>query len=271
MVELIQPNAPLSWGGGPVWGSGTWGGTGDLVTQLPPALRLTKAGFAQRVETAKRIFSDGRHSWGDEVDDREAIVEGLVETASRAEMLVLMDTLRHRCQIPGQRLRIDAGRFLALTRLREFEDEPLPGFDRAVTKLRLVWQCDNPYWQAETEQVRTVELSGNTDFEVSLGLPRCLRGQHPRITVTAEPFLALGTFTLESLTDGGLQFRYSDPLLINGASAVIDCAAGTVTRGSTNTLRYFEGEFLRLLDGVNTLRYTGIACTLEFRWRHQWL
>lgn len=266
MVELIRPNP--AWGAG-TWNSGTWAAG---LYELPPGLRLTKVGFSQRVDTAKRAFSDGRFSFGDEVDDREAVVEGFIEASSRAAMLALIDELHNVCQVPGQRLRIDNGRFLQLTRLKEFENEPPPTWNRTVSEVRIVWQCDDPFWKSESTEVRTVTLTGNTTFNLDLtGLPPNLRGQFPVISITAPNLQPIASAKLENLSDGGLQFRLSDPGLISNVTAVIDCRVGTVSIAGANRARYFEGEFLRLVDGVNQLRYTGTACTLRFEWRHQWL
>ena len=266
MIELIRPEP--GWGSG-YWGAGYWGAG---VYELPPGLRLTEVGFSQRVETAKRVFSDGRFSFGDEVDHREAVVEGNVECLSRAEMLALSTTLHNLCQLPNLRLRVDAGQFLKLTRLKEIENDPPPGWDRTVSRLRITWQCDDPFWYSESTEVRTFNLEGNSTFSIDLtGLPANLRGQFPVISITAPNLQPIASARLENLSDGGLQWRYTDPGLTSNVTAVIDGRSGSVSISGSNRIRYFEGEFLRLVDGVNQLRYTGSACTLKLEWRHRWL
>jgi len=269
-TELVAPGSGV-WGEGS-WGTGVWGGGGDVVYTFPSGIALKENTFEQRIEKSKRIFSDGRMSFGEEVDDRDAVLEGLVDADTRLELLALLDDMRYRCQGPNQRLRINSGHFLNVAKLSKFEDEPERGFDRTVSRLRIVWQCDDPFWYSESLQSQSVSMAGNGTFTIDLSaLPKCLRGQHPLITVTAPVYLPLPTFTLANTTDGGLQFRYADPLLTLGKSALIDCAAGTVVRDGASSIRYFDGEFLRLVPGVNTFTYTGTACTLLFSWRHRWL
>lgn len=271
-VELIT-SGPI----GGLYESGTYElslfGGEDQTFQLPVGLTLKDNSFETKVERQDLLFADGRFSTGEEIDERKLVVEGYVEADDRAAHLALMQDLRYRCSLPGQRLRINSGQYINLARLRSFDDEPETGWDRTLSKVKIEWQVDDPFWYSETEQVRTFSLSGDGSFSVDLSaFPNCNRGQHPKIKISSPVFLPVATFQLTNTSDGGLTLRYGDPYLGFGNYATIDCVAGTATRSDgTNTIRYLEGEFLRLLGGVNNFAYVGPACDLEFRWRPRWL
>lgn len=271
MLEIYRP--AVGYGDGSLWGHFGWGQAG-WTYEMPCGLRLVDNSFAAKVRTMDREFSDGAFSWGDEIQDREVIVEGTVDADSRADLLTTLDEMRWRADHPGTRLRVDSGHYINLTRLKEFEDTPPPGFDRSVSDVSMRWQCDDPFWYRDTKEARTYELSGDSLIQLNngseLGLKPNRHGQHPIIRFTAG-LLPMGVVGLRNASDGHLQFRYSDPEFAAGKTVVIDCIEGRCYRGVVNTNRYFEGEFLRLMPGTNWLYYTGGPCTLKVEWRPRWL
>ncbi|MBN9415978.1 MAG: hypothetical protein J0I12_11105 [Candidatus Eremiobacteraeota bacterium] len=273
-VELLQS------GGGSRYGEGVFGlsiyGGGDAVVQLPVGLVLKDNSFEAKIDRQDLMFADGRVSYGEEIEERKLVVEGYVDADDRAAHLALMNQIRYQACLPGQRLRINTGHYINLARLRSLDDEPVEGMDRTVARVKIEWQVDDPFWYAESEETRTFAMGGNGSFQIDLSsLPNCHRGQHPQITISSPVFLPVGTSQITNVTDGGLTCRYGDPYLGFGNSATIDCVAGTVTRldgtTKTNTIRYFEGEFLRMVPGLNDFSYVGPACTLTFKWRPRWL
>lgn len=272
MARLLY-GAPTIYGTTP-WGTGVWG-SGDIL--LPDALLLTNNNQDIKADTWSLLFADGSASAGDEVKGRQAVLEGTFGALDRAAFRQLCDELRYTCSQPNLKLQlVPGGGYLNLGRLLGVDEDPERLMDWTVAKCRITWQCDDPFWYAEQMQTVTFNLTGNTTLTVeagrNVGLPECWRGVHPLITVVSPGFLTVNTFTLRNVTDGGLQLRYSDPQLKNGKSATIDCIAGTATRDDgTNTLRYMEGEFLRLLTKRNTLEYEGTSCTLTISWRPRWL
>ena len=269
-VELLQS------GDGGVYGTGVFGlslyGAGDSI-KLPIGLTLKDNSFENKVDRQDLLFADGRVSYGEEVEEKKLVVEGYVEADDRAAHLALMNQLRYQASIPGQRLRINSGHYINLARLRSFDDEAETAWDRTLAKVKIEWQVDDPFWYSEDEETRTFSMGGDGTFSIDLSsLPNCYRGQHPQITIGSPVFLPVATFQLTNDSDGGLSCRYGDPYLGFGNSATIDSVYGTVTRSDDeNTIRYFEGEFLRLVPGVNNFSYEGPACDLTFTWRHRWL
>ena len=256
------------------WGSFVWGvdPLGGSSYSLPSTLIFRADEQEMRLDTNTLAFADGAKTTGEELKDRRVSVEGMVASATRAAQLDLLDEIKYQIHRPNLRLTFDDGRYINLTKCRKFEADPEEITGRKIHNVRIEWQVDDPFWYATAEETRTFTVLGNTSFSVDAltGLKKCMRGQSPLITVTSTPLGSLPTFTLANSSDGGLQFRYSDPDLTLGQAVKIDCRAGTVTRGGANTIRYFEGEFMRLL-AADTLVYTGQPATIQFTWQHRWI
>lgn len=263
---------------GGTWGAGVWGTAlaGSGAYELPGCLVLGDNNVDTKTDTWSLVFADGSYSAGDEVKPRQAILTGTFMQPDRATFRALCDELRYRCSVPGLKLQVNPGAYLNLSHMLSFDEDPAELWDWTVAKVRVSWHCDDPFWYATTPEVRTVSLSGPGTFFIEAGPGAGLRQNHrgvcPQITCTAPGFLPVASFTLRNDTDDGLQLRYSDPYLKNGNSATIDCVQGTATRSDgQNTIRYLEGEFLRLLTRTNRFTYDGPECTLTFSWIPRWL
>lgn len=260
------------------YGEGAWGefiwGLVDEPYYLPAALVLDAEDQRFRIETHERTFSDGSHSEGEELRPRDVRISGRFWSETREAQQQLLAELRSRCAKPDQRLHAYSNAYLKLARLDSFRAEPEPMTDRVMHQVEAVWQCDDPFWYRTTTEVRTYNLSGDSLIKINLGASSGLwpnqRGSHPVIRLTAG-LTPLGPIVLRNATDQHLQFRYSDPEMGPGKSAVIDCHQGRCYRGAVNTNRYMEGEFLRLLSSENWLYYTGGPCTMRLEWRPRWL
>lgn len=79
-------------------------------------------------------------------------------------------------------------------------------------------------------------------------------------------------FKLENETDSARELRIQDALNLNGTTVTIDCANGTVKRGTTDIISKFSGLFLRLLGGrSNLFKYTGANCTITVQYYESWI
>lgn len=274
MIALYLTGGPevASYGEG-AWGEFHWGAA-DTPFYLPPALVLDSEDQRLRIETHDRAFSDGSVSAGDELRSREVRISGRFWSETRAQQQQLLAELRSRCAKPDQRLHVYSDAFLRVSRMDGFRADPEPLTDRVMHQVSVTWQCDDPFWYSTSTEVRTYDLAGDSLIKINLGPSSGLRpnqrGSHPVIRVTAG-MLPLGSFSLRNATDQHLQFRYSDPELGPGKTAVIDCFEGRCYRGAVNTNRYMEGEFIRLLSAENWLYYSGGPCTLRLEWRPRWL
>jgi hypothetical protein len=130
-------------------------------------------------------------------------------------------------------------------------------YDAANYELKLLVTDPYVYKHTATSDTITVDSSPKTDTvsNDANGAP-----VYPVITVTADT--TISSLTVENLSDvpegasDGLQFTYLDPNFVNTDELIIDCQNGTVEREGTNTIRYFSGNFIRLLTGNNSIKVT---------------
>jgi hypothetical protein len=268
MVTLFRTGSS-TWGSW-VWGAGAWG-----VSSFSLPATLTFRGDDQDVkfDTWEHAFGHGGASEGDEIKSKQVTVSGKVWATSRASGEALVALLKHECAKPNQRLSLDGGAtYIKVAKLKSFDPRPRELSDRTFFELTITWRCDDPFWYG-SQETRSFSPIGNTLLSVDAmtGLRECRFGQSPVITITAPSLSSVPSVTLTNLSDESLQIRYSDPLLRNGASVAIDCYNGTVTRSDgSNTIQYFEGEWLRLL-GVDSIQYQGLAASISFSWPHRWI
>ncbi len=88
---------------------------------------------------------------------------------------------------------------------------------------------------------------------------------HPIIGLHAQG--TCSDVTVTNTTDDSLLFDYDDSGLTVGLETVIDCRYGTLLRGVTNTAAYFQGAFLKLLPGDNTITYKGANCDVKLKYQ----
>jgi len=139
----------------------------------------------------------------------------------------------------------------------------------AKSKATLELFCPDPFWYADdetTEDTWTVSASPDTNDIMNKGNIDVF----PVIEITAAADLS-GGIEIENQSDGSVLFSYVDSNFTSGKKLTIDCVNGTVDLDGTDTFRFFEGQFLRLLAGSNTLQYTGGDCSIVVKHRDRWL
>ena len=254
-------------------GAARVGDRGD-VYPLPRGLLLVEDDQAGRYRSVERLLTDGEAVDGFwNVDARNVEVKGMVLSDDPG---VQRDLLR---EIGVQSVRHDlklrhefgpAASCVHLAKLKEYQRKHVELSGKTLTEVSLRWRAADPTWQEARIRSCRVEMPGNGTFEVEAG--RTLES-HPQIQVIAsDPVHGVGDLRLTCLDDGRW-LAYRDPnYLLAGASVIIDCKAGTVTRASGgNALHYASGTFLRLRAGTNRFRYEGGPCLLIFTWNVRWL
>lgn len=123
-----------------------------------------------------------------------------------------------------------------------------------------------PFWVASTasQDLETTAVAGDTfSHEVNT-----IGSAYAKPTITIMAYAALSYISLENTTtDEKLSFSGT---VLSSAALVIDCDAGTVTNSSANAIADFSGEFLRVINGTNTLEYTGLDCGITYDWSERW-
>lgn len=161
----------------------------------------------------------------------------------------------------------DSDRYINVESMNLRSHEHLTNYERSRGELELF--CPDPFWYDEdetTEPTWTVTSSPDTEAVFNTGNVDVF----PVIEITAGADLS-GGIELKNETDGNALFTYIDSSFTSGKVLTVDCVDGTVDLDGTNTVRFFEGQFLRLLAGSNSLQYTDGNCSIVVKHRDRWI
>lgn len=251
----------------------------DIFFTLSEAVIVERLEHSAKSEIFDLAYSHGSKTQGGWVKPRTFTISGTILSPDRYTNDNIMDQLRYFLSKPNLRVFPDGygSKFLNVAEFVDFSTTWVERMDHEISKFTCSMRCDDPFfydfnysqilWNVYTEGIETFSFNTGSGE----GKPDCHYGQSPIITITADKFENVPSFTLKNTSDEDLQIRYSDPGLVAGEFVIIDCQKGTVSRGSTRTDRFLEGEFLRLVNGENVFEYVGAACTISVLWRPRWL
>ena len=235
---------------------------------LPKTFELRSDPTGRRTSLMEMAFTHGAKDVSDSMFTPKFIeVSGKIWAASDAEYNVKWDALaehliKDNIQIETRGRRINLKKVVGIT-----HDYPLP-LAYPYGEVTISFEAADPFWySAVAVQKEIIITSSPKLFEWDIG------GQMetwPLITIanTANNY----DFTLINKTDANRTFRIIDPLAAAATTIYIDCAAGTVLRGTTNDISKFSGLFLRLLGSrANEFSYTGANCTLTMIYFNSWI
>jgi phage-related protein len=162
----------------------------------------------------------------------------------------------------------DRGRRIKVLKAVEIEHVYPSQVDYRYGEVSINFLCLDPFWYAaaaESKQFEITESPKTVKFDCGGNVD-----VYPVIQITCTNDNT--DFTLKSVTDGDKEFRIQDPGALAGQVIEVDCAKGTVKRGTTDIISKFTGLFLRILGGMeNEFVYTGANCTLKFMYKEAWL
>jgi phage-related protein len=156
-------------------------------------------------------------------------------------------------------------------RIRKIEDisheyPSTVGYDYGVVTIRML--AADPFWYGKTAQQKQIVITSSPkEFQWDIG---------GKVEVFPTIIFANAAdnpdFKLENTTDAARELRVQDSLNLNGTTVTVDCANGTVYRGTTDIISKFSGLFLRLLGGrSNLFKYTGANCTITMQYYEAWI
>lgn len=140
------------------------------------------------------------------------------------------------------------------------------GYNFGEVKVRLL--AADPFWYGTTAMQKQVSVTSSpNEFQWDIG------GKVEVFpTILVYNSADNPDFKIENTTDSARELRIQDSLNVNGTTITIDCANGTVMRGTTDIIAKFSGLFLRLLGGrANLLKYTGANATVTFQYYEAWI
>lgn len=235
---------------------------------LPELSRIKGLGFDVRTKQESRAGTHGAAEIGDgKVDKRPIELEFFINGRSVADHDIQLDLLQKALMRQDQQLYLRPDRFINVSRLDKLKHEYQNGFGLARSKVTASLIATDPFFYsampvsiptAITASPTSVTINNDGNIDAPL-----------IVTIAASADCSLVTVTNE--TDGGRQFILSDVQLVDGQTAVINSALGTVYRGTSNTINTFSRSFLSLLPGENVITYTGGNCVLTLGYIPRWL
>lgn len=235
---------------------------------LPKTFNVRSEPAAKKQALMDVAFAHGARDVSDgKMQSRVLVVSGKLWAQTDDDYNAAWDALAAQI-VKEQFILQDRGRQINVWNVQDIQHDYPSLLSYRYGEVTLQLLCLDPFWYAIAAKIKTFALTsspqifqfdtlGNSDI-------------YPVITIAS---LASNTnFTLASNTDAGASFTIQDSGALNGTSIIIDCGAGTVTRGGTNIISTISGQFLRVLGGrSNQFTYTGEAANLSFQFKEAWL
>lgn len=233
---------------------------------LNDTFSLKSFSWKKRSRTAEPAFSHGGRDMADGMlRVRVLQVEGLVQGANQAAYEAAHFELTSWLYKEDLQLSYDPSNYIKVKRISSFKHTFVEGGFLRIAKVSFTCVCEDPFWYESA-------LSSDTQTVVSSPWAFILANSgsvetYPIFTITAAAINV--DMTLSNTTDDNRKFRYQDTGFYIGSVVVIDCAEGTVTRDGTNLISAFDGSFLPLLKGSNSLEYVGANVTILTEYRER--
>ena len=121
-----------------------------------------------------------------------------------------------------------------------------------------------PFWIAVTANTNAQTVSTSpTNYDIDVTGSALAK---PKITIAASE--ALSNISIEN-TITNEKFSYLGSIGSTG-SLVVDCDLFTVKKDDVDDIGNFSGDFLSIVNGTNSLIYTGGDCVITFEWNNRW-
>lgn len=282
MLTLFQVSGSPAWPGlkeasGPWCKNATWDESTEVVNSyvLPDTLTYRDNSMEVMTRLAQAAFRPGGAELFTRMEARQIELEGDIFRDTSGDLDTLERAIKKQVLLPHLKLKLDSDRYINLAGLRSFKWVWRKVSGRRFATVRIVWDAADPFWYSwsrTTDTETIVPVSGEYTWTVTPSATLATWPMFPEIQVQTAVGQDLTTgFSLINETDEDLTFEYLDPGHEEGADATFNSEAATADLDGTNSLRYFSGEFLRLLPGANSLKYAGTGqCTIRTRWRERW-
>jgi len=235
---------------------------------LPQTFNIRSEPISRKSQVLDIAFAHGAKDVADgKLGTRTIEISGKIWAETDGEFLSAWDQLA--AQILKENIILqDKGRQINCSKIIQV-DYSLPSQSNYnYGEFILYFLCLDPFWYAIAAKTKVFTITGSPTV---IGFE--LQGNvdvFPLITVAHGASNA--DFTIKNTSDGNRSLRVQDSGAAGGTTEIIDCAAGTVTRGGANKIDKMTGLFLRLLGGrANSIEYTGANCTLSFFYKEAWL
>ena len=130
----------------------------------------------------------------------------------------------------------------------------------------LSFVAETPFWIEDAASTNEEIISATpTTYNITIGGNAHV---NPIITIAADQGVDVTNVVLENVT-AGTSMVYTGTIS-SGESLVIDTSLFTIKNNAVDDPDNFGGDFLQLLAGTNSIKYTGLNCTITFDWYNRW-
>lgn len=225
---------------------------------LPTLTVIDGGSFEQRTQTSERAFAHGAISTGDnKIKSRTVSLKIKIVGTSQASHDTQLDALKAALTIGAGKLYQRSDRYINFDAVKKMSIEYESGYAYVRSNVKVELLACDPFTYSTTlgQSVTTVTESPTTITINNAGTADC-----PAV-ITIAASASCNNVVIANTTDSR-SCTLTDTALTSGVSAIIDSKAGTVYRGTNNSINNFSGQFIRLLPRSNTLTYAGGNCTL---------
>ncbi len=192
-------------------------------------------------------------------------IDGNIVGTTAENLRTLKDAFLRQINDGKQNLRIWDDRYVS-AQLQSINHEDVAAL--TMYKFRVVFIADTPFWIADTGDSNSKIISASpTSYNITVaGSALAL----PTVTFTADKGNTITSIAFENETAAvAEQFGWAGTVNLNEA-LVINCDTQVVQNNGVDEIANFSGDFLKLINGVNNMKYTGQDCTLLIEWNDRY-
>lgn len=215
---------------------------------------------------------DGSYIRGGRLGPREFELRGSLDAASENALRTLRNALRAGILKKTANLTILDDRYVKC-RCTAYSDDYVPGSALLVLNFTAIFTSDLPYEQTVALQasgIITSTTSGDTDISVTNAGNQAA---WVRITIDAPVSTPISNNLSVENVMTGKTFNYLGDIAA-GESLVVDTLVNppTVKNNGVDDIANFDGSFIQLDPGVNTIRVsTDVGAEILIEWRGTWI
>lgn len=230
---------------------------------LPANFVIKGMNFTKRASYSNIAWSDGAKNKGDlKIGSRTLEIEGILQAVDATAFETLRNTIYAWLYKNDLTLTYVTGKYFKVKHISNIQLSFFSGGFLRLAKLSFVCNCEDPYQYYTSLNTDTKVISSSpTSWNITNSAAYPV---YPIITLTNAENNT--DFIIENTTDSVRSCQYVDIACLNTLVTVIDNKEGTVVMNGANGIVNFSGSFLRLLPGVNAIKYTGFDCTMITTW-----
>lgn len=239
---------------------------------LPTGITVARVEMARRVPTANSARNDGARTLGALLNLKRISLKGGIfwplGSSDKTWLRGQLDALRTGLAQGPCNFTVDSDRYWRQCQVEAYADDYEPtGFNRLVN-ISFDVVTGDPF------SYETAAQAGSGSISSTGGTKSCSNGGNaialPSITIVVG---TAGTNTLQISNGANGDACTISGTLASGDSIVIDSLNATVTKNGVETMTLFDGQFLRLAAGANTLTFAksaGSYTSAAVAWNNRW-